>query len=553
MIKILVVDDIEANRILLRRTLTTISSYQVFEAAGGSEALQVFEKETPDLILMDINMPGMDGYQVTSKIKSLIGDNYVPVIFVTALSSNDSLATALASGGDDFISKPFDVGLLESKINAHLRIRELNQQLSNKNEQLVHHNQILSHEHELINHFFENALKKSFLDKDVIRYHISPMSAFNGDLLLVERGPQGGIYLLLGDFTGHGLTAAMGTLPTAMIFFKMVSKGAAIDDIAHELNHQLNSLLPCGMFLTASLLEINPRGDTMSLWMGGMPESYWIGKNGKLKGLLHSKHMPIGILDDDEFEADVEILSVEHGDKIYLYSDGIPEAQRSDGEIFGNDRLTKILTTQTEDRFAQVLSELNSFTGSTDQNDDITLVEMTCTSVSAAEQSDVSDGNQGLTLPWHISISVSAAEMREGNPVNHLSDMLGSLPVLGRHKGVIHVLLSEMYANALDYSILGLAGSNKVDETRFVEYYESRAAKLSQLDDATINFDFSYISASAAPSLKIRMSDTGHGYQGHSSASNDQPHGRGLDILRSLCETLSFSDEGRTLEVLYRL
>lgn len=99
-----------------------------------------------------------------------------------------------------------------------------------------------------------------------------------------------------------------------------------IGDIARELNNQLNNLMPTGMFFAASLLEINSRGDIMSVWMGGMPESYWIGNNGELKGVIQSQHMPLGILNDDEFNDAVNIYNVELNDSLYLYSDGITEA-----------------------------------------------------------------------------------------------------------------------------------------------------------------------------------------------------------------------------------
>jgi len=386
--KILVVDDVSANRKLLRKILSKLIDCIVIEADNGNEAITLTEKESPDLILMDVNMPEMNGYQSASAIKAIAGDNHIPIIFVTALSAEASLSHSLASGGDDFVSKPLSAEILKSKINAHLRIRELNQQLSDKNNQLILHNQHLTREQELIEHFFKYTLQQSFLNKEAIKYHMSPMSTFNGDLFLVERAPQGGIYLVMGDFTGHGLTAAMGTLPVAMIFFKMAKKGTAIGDIAREINYQLHKLMPTGMFFAATLIELNSRSDQMSIWMGGMPESYWLSKNGDLKDVIHAQHMPLGIMDDNSFDTSVEIYNVEKGDKVYLYSDGVTEAYNLDGEMFGSDRLKEILVTQGDNRFEDILCELTTFTDSSDQNDDITLVEITCSQISAAEQDD---------------------------------------------------------------------------------------------------------------------------------------------------------------------
>lgn len=552
--KILVVDDIETNRKLLRQMLAAQTNITIIEAINGHEAITLYEKEKPDLILMDINMPEVNGYQSATAIKALSGDEYTPIIFVTALSADTSLTDALASGGDDFIGKPFNVEVLKSKVHAHLRIRELNQQINDKNKQLTCLNKHLTYEQELIEHFFENALQKSFLDKDIIKYHMSSMSTFNGDVLLTERSPQGGMYLVMGDFTGHGLTAAMGTLPVALIFFKMVSEGVAVGDIAREINHQLNNLMPLNMFFAATVLELNARGDTMSVWMGGMPESYWLGKNGEFKGEIHSRHMPLGILQDSEFNATTDICNIEKGDKVYLYSDGVTESRRPDGEMFGNERLKEILLSQGDDRFEQVLRELKTFTGVTSQNDDVTLVEMTCNEIPAMKTDVRNYANEAFSLPWEISVLLSATEMRKQDPVAELSGMLGSLPVLARHKGVIHVLLSEMYSNALDYSILGLDSIKKVNEEQFSDYYQQRHEQLYKLKDAFLEFELRFFPEAGAQKLQIRLKDTGKGYKGHvSSSSDDKLHGRGLEIISNFCEKVSFSDDGRTLEVMYRL
>jgi len=386
--KILIVDDNAMNRKVLRKMLLMIDDYQLVEATDGEDAIAVYIHEAPDLILMDVKMPRMDGYQSATVIKASSGEEYVPIIFITALTVEASLSNSLASGGDDFIRKPVDAEVLKSKIHAHFRIRELNQQLNDKNMKLSIHNETLQHQQDLIAHFFESALQKSFLDESFIKYHMTPMSVFNGDLLLVDRKPNGGLYLVMGDFTGHGLTAAMGTLPVAMIFFKMTKKGYDIADIAREINHQLKQLMPPGMFFAATLVELNALSNQLTVWTGGMPECYWLNKSGELKGTIESRHLPLGILNDDSFDNSTEYLNVSVGDKVYFYSDGVIEANNPAGEMFGDERFKNILMTETNERFERVLNELSSFTGVHQQNDDITLVEMTCISIEKESKSN---------------------------------------------------------------------------------------------------------------------------------------------------------------------
>lgn len=552
--KILIVDDIESNRILLRKILVTVNNYQIIEARDGKEAITKYTEENPDLILMDITMPEMDGYQSAAAIKAEMGEEYIPIIFVTALNDETSLSNALASGGDDFICKPFNAVLLKSKIVAHLRIRELNQKLNERNNQLAQYNLQLNNEQELIESFFHNTFQKNFLDKSTIKHHMSAMSAFNGDLLLTALSPTGGMYLLMGDFTGHGLTAAMGTLPVAMIFFKMTSKDAAINDIARELNHQLNMLLPTGMFFAATVLEINAQADIMSVWMGGMPECYWLNKTGELKNTIHSQHMPLGIQNEEQFSATVEIFNIEPSDKIYMYSDGITESRNNSGEMFGNERLKEILTSRADNRFNEVLNELKEFTADSDQDDDITLVEITCHSLPADRKKTDHFNSENAVLPWSFSIPLSANDMRSKNPVNSLSEILGTLPSLAKHKEILHVVLSEIYSNALDHSILGMDSLNKSDEDQFTVYYQEREKKLQMLENASITFDLTFDPKQDQQCLKILITDSGSGYKKQIlNNSNTGLHGHGLEIINSFCERVTFSEDGRSLEALYRI
>ncbi|HEC29619.1 MAG TPA: fused response regulator/phosphatase [Gammaproteobacteria bacterium] len=389
-VNILIVDDVLANRKMLARSLANCG-YITTEAENGMEAIRLYDEVDPDMILMDVNMPEMDGYEAATRIKKKAGWQYTPIIFVTALTVEDSLTTALESGGDDFINKPVNIDILKSKINAHLRIRELSQELSEKNKLLEIQNEDLILEKEMIEHFFDKALKQSYFDPAYIKYHISPMSTFNGDVLLIKRGPEGGLFGLLGDFTGHGLRAAMGTLPVVMIFFKMAQKGLPISMIANEINRQLLSIMPIGMFCAATLFELDKTGEQLAVWSGGMPGSYWLDSDGGLKGVIQSSHLPLGIVKDEEFDSSTQILQVEKGDKFYCYSDGVIEAGKEDGERFGEERLRGILLGNDGDRFEKVLLNLNTFRQELDQDDDVTFLELTCESVDL-EQVDVIPG-----------------------------------------------------------------------------------------------------------------------------------------------------------------
>ena len=360
--------------------MLSIFGFKSLEASNGKEAVETFTQSSPDLVLMDINMPVMNGYEAAAKIKALAGEEHVPIIFVTALSANLSFSKALESGGDDYVNKPVEMPILESKIAAHLRIRELNQKLVARNQELVY-------EQETIEHFFNNALSQSFLDSRYINYHLSPMSAFNGDILLAEKGPDDNLYLFLGDFTGHGLRAAMGTLPVTQTFFPLAQQGAPLGDIAAAVNEQLLHVMPRGMFCAATVLEMDHSGTHLKIWTGGMPDLYWIDPAGEFKGAVASQHVPLGILPNTQFDKSTIELQCDSGDQLYMYSDGIIEAGTTTGNAYGELRLKQQLSSPKEDRFERVLADLTSFREGIEQEDDITLVELTCDAIQSPSNS----------------------------------------------------------------------------------------------------------------------------------------------------------------------
>ena len=123
--KVLIVDDDPLNRSLLRRVLGT--SYALTEAETGPRALALVASEDPDVVLLDVMMPGMSGYEVCRRIKSRPDESLLPVILLTALDDQDDRNEGLAAGADDFLSKPFDRRelLLRTKAFVHLRRNEM--------------------------------------------------------------------------------------------------------------------------------------------------------------------------------------------------------------------------------------------------------------------------------------------------------------------------------------------------------------------------------------------------------------------------------------------
>ena len=374
---ILVVDDKEANRKLLNSYLT-MHGFTVLEADSGDAAVQLFDQHQPGLVLMDIMMPGMDGYDAAAAIKNSSTDVYTPLIYVTALKPEEAMSKAVEAGGDDFITKPVNFEILISKINAHIRIKEAHQKLAKANELLSAHNQRLTHENELVEHIFNNALSKSCLDERFVRYHLRSVSAFNGDILLAEKKPDGNVCVLLGDFTGHGLSAAVGSLPVIKVFFTMVRKGLSIKEIAKELNDTIKMLLPGNIFLCASLIEMNGGARSLNIWTGGLPPMILHDPGNNTINKIKSQHMALGILAADDFVTDIITVDVMNGQKLYLYTDGVIEARNQHNEMYGSDRLEQVFVNHPDDPYSALIKEHQQYLKSSHQEDDLTLIELSC-------------------------------------------------------------------------------------------------------------------------------------------------------------------------------
>ena len=121
---ILVVDDLEANRKMIS-TLITPMGYVIVEAANGEEALQQFQDHRPDLLILDLNMPKMDGYEVCRRLKSNSETMAVPIMVITGLGDDQAHLKALELGANDFLAKPFNIHFLKAKLKSLLLLKSL--------------------------------------------------------------------------------------------------------------------------------------------------------------------------------------------------------------------------------------------------------------------------------------------------------------------------------------------------------------------------------------------------------------------------------------------
>jgi two-component system, HptB-dependent secretion and biofilm response regulator len=408
---VLIADDDRINRMVLHAMLQK-DGHTVYVAENGQEAVTLFEQHQPDLVLMDVMMPEMDGYEATSRIKALTGERFVPVIFLTAMTDAQALVHCVECGGDDFLHKPYKHAILKAKIAALKRVRQLYTTLQSQKDALASHHRRLQREYEVAEKLFSTIVHPGCLDAPHLKYLLSPMAIFNGDILLAARKPSGGLHIMLGDFTGHGLPAAVGAMPVADIFYAMTAKGYAISDIVAEANQKLKAILPTGVFCAAALLDLDATYSQLTIWNGGLPDVLVRQPSGGPLRRLRSQHLPLGVVDNARLDRSIEVIELMPGERVYAYTDGVIEASAPNGEMFSQPRLEVYLTQDCapEQVFEAICDGLTAFRAGGPQRDDLTLIEITCDAGLANHTSTEATISAVAKAPagWHMALALDA-------------------------------------------------------------------------------------------------------------------------------------------------
>src|SRR5690606_2431138 len=235
---ILVADDTDTDRLILE-TIVRKEGHRIISAKDGIEAVAAYAQERPDIVLMDALMPRLDGFGAARQIKASAGEELVPIIFLTSLNDTESLVQCLDAGGDDFLSKPYNRVILQAKIKSFNRMRKMHATMIKQRDQIARHNELFLQEQAVAKQVFDNVAHSGCLNASNVRYDLSSLAVFNGDVMVAAMRPSGSMMLLLGDFTGHGLPAAIGAMPLASTFYGMVHKGFSMTDVLRELNRKL--------------------------------------------------------------------------------------------------------------------------------------------------------------------------------------------------------------------------------------------------------------------------------------------------------------------------
>ncbi len=560
-IKVLIADDNQIDRMVLSRIVRN-QGYEVFEAENGALAVTAYEEFRPDIVLMDVMMPVMDGREAARRIKADAGEEFVPVIFLTSLTDAQSLADCLDSGGDDFLSKPYNPIILKAKISSFYRMREMHRTLQVQRDTIAIHNEHLLHEQHVAKAVFDNVAHAGCLSAPNIRFMLSPLAVFNGDVLLAARNPAGGMYVLLGDFTGHGLPAAIGAMPLAEIFYGMTAKGFALSDILREINLKLKGILPVGFFCCAVVAELNFDRKIMNVWMGGVPDCYLLRATSGEVETLSSRNLPLGVLSNEKFKDEMVEYQVDAGDRLFVWSDGIQEARNPHGEMFGEKRLRDVfVTTQNpEDVFDAIQTALNDFLEGSGNDDDTTLLELKMVEESELEEVELklASGPVSGPIDWEMHYELGISSLKNFNPMPLMIHVMMEVPGLRAMGGQLYTVMAELFSNAFEHGVLGLSSSLKATPQGFMEYYRQREERLDGLVEGFVRIHMQHRGDGRSGELILRIEDSGPGFDYQEVLERkrrgecNEYSGRGLRLIDEICDSLQYIGIGNQVEAVIR-
>jgi len=553
---VLVVDDERLNRMVIARSLE--KQFTVIESGDGAQAVELVAAGGIDLVVIDIHVPGMDGYEVTRRVKEISAGTFLPVVLMTADNDEELFARGLHNGADDFLAKPITPLLLAAKIQALLRVGEVLQEQQEKNEELNRWRALAEQDFGVAQKLFEHIAERGRFDFPDLEIRALSLEAFNGDIVLAAPLGKGRLRLLVGDFAGHGLGAALGAMPVSDVFYAMTRRRFPIEAVVREIGGKLYRMFPRHQFLAAVVADIDTVADKALVWNGGLPASVALDAGGRIVGRAPSRHLALGVQSARDLVPQVSELPLPLGGRLVLYTDGLIEARAPSGESFGDERLERLLSESTGDGwFASLWSSFEAFQAGNPQVDDITLVGLRHTeALRAALVTRAPSGGLGAESEISIRLGFDHRALREPDPLAPLRILIEASPALVAVAAELYTIACELFANAVDHGVLRLDSKIKAQPGGFEEYYRRRETALRELSCGSITVVFEVLPTPGRRFATIRISDDGPGISEDVLRAVRDPKarsGRGLPLVTELGAELRILDSGHTVEATFPL
>jgi len=376
---ILAVDDTPENLDVVKGILA--QDYVVKVAINGQMALKIAEKQPPDLVLLDVMMPGMDGHEVCRRLKANPVTRDVPVIFLTAMDQTSDEAQGFNLGAADYIAKPVNPPILEARVRTHLALKESMDELQKAYGIIKSQKDRMEEELNIGRNIQMSMLPlefPAFPERDEFSVHalLKPAREVGGDFYDFFFISPNEICLVVGDVSGKGVPAAL-----FMAVTKTMIKTRAMDDpspasIVTRVNDEMSEDNPSSMFVTLFIIICDVTTGECRFTNAGHNPPYIQRKSGRQE-ILDQRHGPIiGAMEGLAYREDR--VQLQAGDQLFVFTDGVTEAMDPDGGFYDESRLEDFLRKSkhgsVEELVNDSLNSVETFAAAADQFDDITLL-----------------------------------------------------------------------------------------------------------------------------------------------------------------------------------
>jgi sigma-B regulation protein RsbU (phosphoserine phosphatase) len=381
--KVLIVDDTPENIQVLMETLK--DQYTIVAAINGEKALKMAMAEpSPDLILLDIMMPGMDGYEVCRRLKADEKVSDTPIIFVTAKSEVEDETLGFELGAVDYITKPFSIPVVKARVKAHLdlkRLRDLEAIQRAKLETVLGMlNSELAEAAEYVKFLLPQPITEGPLQAD---WRFVPCTSLGGDSLGYHWLDEDSFAIYLIDVCGHGVGAALHSVSVLNV---LRSKNLQNIDFRRpdQVLAGLNAVFPMDnhrdMYFTMWYGVYNHSSRLLTYASGGHPPALLMqdmpGNRSEIRE-LRTPNLFVGGLDGVDFEYDQ--VEIKPAARLYVFSDGVYEIMNENGACWGFDDLKAYLE-DSGDRGKSTMDDLwahvRQIAGSETLEDDFSVLEI---------------------------------------------------------------------------------------------------------------------------------------------------------------------------------
>ena len=367
--RVLIVDDVKDNIDVLVNALR--DEYKLSVALDGTAALRSVEKQSPDLVLLDIMMPGIDGYEVCRQLRAREATREVPVMFLSALEDVQNKARGFEVGGNDYLTKPFELLEVQARVRSLLKAKAY----ADAVREAMARDLRIAREIQMgiLPTDLASITKGTGLDVHAV---IEPARQVGGDLYEVLRVSDSRVVVALGDVSGKGIPAALFMAVAVTGLRTLARQIERPDEILRRLNDELVEQNPRGMFVTLQCLVIDTKERRVLCAGGGHHKLAVLTSNQPPRLACESSGRPIGLMPANPITC--ETIALEPGETFVLYSDGVSEAMNPQDDLYGEDRLLATLAASRDaapvEIVSRVLADVRAFADGAKQSDDITIL-----------------------------------------------------------------------------------------------------------------------------------------------------------------------------------